>query len=84
MITDRLPFGVVEMKSAWVSDDPARSGELTRVFARTAFPTMSLLGASSSWPQPRRTFWTGGARRAVWSLPRSRRRRIPATATAPR
>jgi hypothetical protein len=33
------------MKSAWVSDDPARSGELTRVFARTAFPTMSLLGA---------------------------------------
>ena len=45
MITDRLPFGVVEMKSAWVSDDPARSGELTRTFARTAFPTMELLGA---------------------------------------
>ncbi len=46
MITDRLPFGVVEMKSAWVSDDPARSGELTRTFARTAFPpTMTLLGA---------------------------------------
>ncbi|AQT78438.1 hypothetical protein B1R94_03065 [Mycolicibacterium litorale] len=45
MITDRLPFGVVEMKSAWVSDDPARSGALTKTFARTAFPTMSLLGA---------------------------------------
>ncbi len=45
MITDRLPFGVVEMKSAWVSDEPARSGALTRTFARTAFPTMSLLGA---------------------------------------
>ncbi|MCV7178735.1 hypothetical protein [Mycolicibacterium sphagni] len=45
MITDRLPFGVVEMKSAWVSDDPARSGALTRTFARTAFPTMELLGA---------------------------------------
>jgi hypothetical protein len=45
MITDRLPFGVVEMKSAWVSDDPARSGTLTKTFARTAFPTMSLLGA---------------------------------------
>lgn len=45
MITDRLPFGVVEMKSAWVSDDPERAGSLTNTFARTAFPTMSLLGA---------------------------------------
>jgi hypothetical protein len=45
MITDRLPFGVVEMKSAWVSDDPERAGSLTNTLARTAFPTMSLLGA---------------------------------------
>lgn len=45
MITDRLPFGVVEMKSAWVTDDPARAGSLTKTFARTAFPTMNLLGA---------------------------------------
>lgn len=45
MITDRLPFGVVEMKSAWVSDDPGRSQMLTRTLARTAFPTMAVLGA---------------------------------------
>jgi hypothetical protein len=45
MITDRLPFGVVEMKSAWVTDDPEYSGSLTKTLARTAFPTMSLLGA---------------------------------------
>lgn len=45
MITDRLPFGVVEMKSAWVTDDPERAGSLTKTFARTAFPTMTLLGA---------------------------------------
>jgi len=45
MITDRLPFGVVEMKSAWVTDDPDRNRSLTRTFARTAFPTMALLGA---------------------------------------
>lgn len=45
MITDRLPFGLVEMKSAWVTDDPERAGSLTETFARTAFPTMTLLGA---------------------------------------
>ena len=45
MITDRLPFGVVEMKSAWVSDAPDRSQMLTRTLARTAFPTMAVLGA---------------------------------------
>lgn len=44
MITDRLPFGVVEMKSAWVTDDPDRHRSLTKTFARTAFPTMALLG----------------------------------------
>jgi len=45
MITDRLPFGVVEMKSAWVADDADRSRSLTNTFARTAFPTMALLGS---------------------------------------
>ena len=29
MVTDRLPFGVVEMKTAWVTDDPERSRQLT-------------------------------------------------------
>jgi hypothetical protein len=43
MITDRLPFGVVEMKSAWVTDDPGLNGALTNTLARTAFPTMALL-----------------------------------------
>lgn len=43
MITDRLPFGVVEMKSAWVSDDPDRGGSLTKTLARTALPTMTFL-----------------------------------------
>ncbi len=84
MITDRLPFGVVEMKSAWVSDDPERAGSLTNTFARTAFPTMSLLGAQFSWPRPRLTCST------VWSFVRWRRgeqgpgRRLPGvTVTAP-
>ena len=30
MLTDRLPFGVVEMKTAWVSDDPSRSRSLSQ------------------------------------------------------
>ena len=43
MITDRLPFGVVEMKTAWVTDDPGRYRSLTKTLARTPFPTMNLL-----------------------------------------
>ena len=43
MITDRLPFGVVEMKTAWVIDDPNRNRLLTTMLARTAFPAMELL-----------------------------------------
>jgi hypothetical protein len=41
MISDRLPFGVVEMKSAWVADDGNRS--VAKLLARTALPTMVLL-----------------------------------------
>ena len=44
-IADRIPFGVVEMKTAWVTRDPQLSGVLTRTLARTAFPTMALLGS---------------------------------------
>src|SRR5436305_4769772 len=29
MVEDRLPFGVVAMKTAWLADDPERSGPLT-------------------------------------------------------
>ena len=45
MLTDRLPFGVVEMKTAWVSDDPDRARKLVNPLARTPFPTMALLDA---------------------------------------
>jgi hypothetical protein len=43
MITDRLPFGVVEMKSAWVADDPERSRQLTSAISRTPLHAMNLL-----------------------------------------
>jgi hypothetical protein len=43
MVTDRLPFGVVEMKTAWVTDDPERSLLLTTAMARTSFHAMNLL-----------------------------------------
>lgn len=43
MITDRLPFGVLEMKSAWVTDDPERNRTLTTSVARSGFHMMALL-----------------------------------------
>jgi hypothetical protein len=45
MLTDRLPFGVVEMKTAWMTDDPGRSRALGNTLARTPFTTMALLDA---------------------------------------
>ncbi len=45
MLTDRLPFGVIEMKTAWMSDDANRSRSLSSTLARTPFPTMALLDA---------------------------------------
>lgn len=44
MISDRLPFGVVEMKSAWVTDDPDRSRRLTASLARTGCQVLAVLG----------------------------------------
>jgi hypothetical protein len=44
MIANRLPFGVVEVKSAWANSHDYGSGALSRVLARTALPMMSLLG----------------------------------------
>jgi hypothetical protein len=41
LITDRIPFGVVEVKTAWVTDDPARNRSLTNALAR--FPLHSAL-----------------------------------------
>jgi hypothetical protein len=43
MINDRIPFGLSEMKTAWVSDHPERSRALTTTLARTAMHTMSIL-----------------------------------------
>jgi hypothetical protein len=43
MVTDRLPFGVVEMKTAWVTDDPERSRQLTSAISRTPLHAMNLL-----------------------------------------
>ena len=45
MLTDRIPFGVVEMKTAWMSDDPGRSRALATTLARSPFTTMALLDA---------------------------------------
>jgi hypothetical protein len=43
MITDRIPFGVLEMKSGWVSDDADRELDLTTPLARSAFHMMALI-----------------------------------------
>lgn len=45
MVGDRLPFGVLEIKSAWVSDDPEQSRALTDVLARMPLHSMVLLDA---------------------------------------
>jgi hypothetical protein len=44
MISDRLPFGVVEMKSAWVTDDPRRNRRLTASLARTGCQVLAVMG----------------------------------------
>jgi len=44
MVSDRLPFGVAEMKTAWVTDDPEQSRRLTTAIARTPLHAMDLLG----------------------------------------
>ncbi|MUL80794.1 MULTISPECIES: hypothetical protein [unclassified Mycolicibacterium] len=43
MIADRLPFGVVEMKTAWVCDDPEQSRALTDTLARMPLHAMTML-----------------------------------------
>jgi hypothetical protein len=44
MITDRLPFGVIEIKSAWVADDVDRKHSLTNILARLPLHSMAVLG----------------------------------------
>jgi hypothetical protein len=43
MVADRLPFGVVEMKTAWVTDDTERNRQLTHAISRTPLHAMNLL-----------------------------------------
>ncbi len=44
MIANRLPFGVVEVKSAWANTEDYGSRAISLVLARTALPMMTLLG----------------------------------------
>ncbi|MCV7442523.1 hypothetical protein AWB91_05075 [Mycobacterium paraense] len=44
MIANRIPFGVVEVKSAWANSQEYGSRALSRVLARTALPMMTLMG----------------------------------------
>ncbi len=43
MITDRVPFGILEMKSAWTIDDRDRARPVTRVLARSGFHAMAMM-----------------------------------------
>ncbi|WP_349269372.1 hypothetical protein MPNTM1_05075 [Mycolicibacterium parafortuitum] len=43
MVADRIPFGVAEMKTAWVTDNPDESRRLTTAIARTPLHAMTLL-----------------------------------------
>jgi hypothetical protein len=43
MLNDRVPFGILEMKSAWVTDDPDQNRCLTAALARSGFHMMALL-----------------------------------------
>ncbi len=43
MIDDRAPFGILEMKSAWVTDEPGHARALTRAIARSGFHAMAVM-----------------------------------------
>lgn len=65
MIADRIPFGVLEMKSAWTSDDREEAPRLTKALARTMFHGMALLdiqfGMATSAPHVLERWRTSGA-----------------------
>lgn len=44
MLSDRLPFGVVEMKTTWMSDDPGRSRSLSNTCPRPRGSAQALTG----------------------------------------
>lgn len=43
MIDDRVPFGVLEMKTAWTTDDRDKARRISTALARTPFHAMTLL-----------------------------------------
>jgi hypothetical protein len=43
MIADRLPFGVLELKSGWVTDDPDRNRSVTDAVARSGLHMLVIL-----------------------------------------
>lgn len=75
MVADRLPFGVAEMKTAWVTDDVEESRRLTNAIARTRCTRWICSASSSSWRPRRRTCSSAGCPRVVCWPPRSRRPR---------
>jgi hypothetical protein len=44
MIDDRAPFGILEMKSAWTTDDRDRARPVSKALARSGFHAMELMG----------------------------------------
>ncbi|MDX1888991.1 hypothetical protein [Mycolicibacterium sp. 050158] len=44
MIDDRVPFGVLEMKAAWISDDRETARRLSKALARSGFHAMAIMG----------------------------------------
>jgi hypothetical protein len=72
MISDRIPLGILEMKSAWVADD--RNRILTRALARSGFHMMVLLDsqfcmATAATPILNRWRSSGGVVAAIPATP---------------
>lgn len=44
MIDDRVPFGILEMKSAWTTNDRNRARPVSNALARSGFHAMELMG----------------------------------------
>ena len=83
MITDRLAFGILEMKSAWVEDDKERGQLLTNALARSGSHLMAMLDIQFCMATARTTCSIDGAPLAA-SWPRSRRPHIRTSGIKPR
>ena len=65
MINDRVPFGVLEMKTAWTTDDRDGARRVSHALARTIFHAMALLdvqfGVATCAPHVLERWLTSGA-----------------------